>query len=409
MVKEVKTPYAKLLPGLSHQEFEALRQSIKNEGVRDPILIDEDGAILDGHNRHKIDPDAPTRTVSGLSPAEKEAFVIRVNLSRRNLSPSQRRILERKTMRRVALELRKEDAKKNTQERVARLLGVARETVRNWFMPNGQSANTHSPDARVKIPVTEYPKILKRHQDGESQESIADDYHVDQSAISRIITKETKAEQKRAQRRLTIAKLDSEELGIHHGDFREAGNIVPDDSVDLVFCDPPYDEESVPMYRDLAVYAARILRPGGWCLAYSGHTFLPQIIDHMRESLTYGWTFGIQHTGGDLRYRKLKLQNKWKPILGFYRPPLEVWWDWFPDFTSGGKEKDAHEWQQATAEAEHFIRGLSPEDGLVVDPFCGSGTTCVAAKTAGRRWIAFDTKLDSVEKARERIHDSTAA
>ena len=63
--------------------------------------------------------------------------------------------------------------------------------------------------------------------------------------------------------------------------------------------------------------------------------------------LEYGWTFAILHKGGDLRFRKFKLWNGWKPVISFYKPPLKVTWDWFKDVTSGGKEKDEHEWQQA--------------------------------------------------------------
>ena len=134
---------------------------------------------------------------------------------------------------------------------------------------------------------------------------------------------------------------------------------------------------------------------------------MPQVLEAMAEHLTYGWCFGIGHTGGDLRFRKYRIQNKWKPVLGFYKPPLTVWWDWFTDFISGGKEKSEHKWQQACDEALHFVNALCPENGIVCDPFCGSGTTCLAAKQSGRRWIAFETDKEAAEKARLRVNDST--
>ncbi len=40
---------------------------------------------------------------------------------------------------------------------------------------------------------------------------------------------------------------------------------------------------------------------------------------------------------------------------------------------------------------------------LVVDPFVGSGTTCVVAKRLNRCWLGFDIKPEFVELARERI------
>ncbi len=151
-----KTPYKDLLPPLSTLEYDALKASIKAEGVRDAVILDEDGNVLDGHHRLKIDPKAPTRVIKGLSEAEKMAFVFAVNFTRRNLSTDQKK--ERLTaMKKVAFALREEDAKKNTQKRVATLLGVARPTVESWFAPKGGTSNdsaviTCPPDARVTIP-----------------------------------------------------------------------------------------------------------------------------------------------------------------------------------------------------------------------------------------------------------------
>ncbi|KKL23965.1 hypothetical protein LCGC14_2420110, partial [marine sediment metagenome] len=46
------------------------------------------------------------------------------------------------------------------------------------------------------------------------------------------------------------------------GDFREV-LALPKNSVDFIFTDPPYDEESIPLYGDLAKLGARVLKPGG--------------------------------------------------------------------------------------------------------------------------------------------------
>ena len=78
-----------LLPGLSDEEFDALKADIKTNKVHTPIVTDETGAILDGRNRFRIDRNAPHKVLPGagkMSRAEKKAFVIRSNLARRNLS-----------------------------------------------------------------------------------------------------------------------------------------------------------------------------------------------------------------------------------------------------------------------------------------------------------------------------------
>ncbi len=405
------TPFADLLPPLSTQEREALAASIALEGVREPVVVDELGQVLDGHHRLAIAPDAPCRVVSGLSDAEKRAYVYSANFTRRNLSPDQKR--ERlKRMKEVAAALRAEDPVKNTHGRIAALLGVARQTVTDWLPPkedisvagSGHAYMSHkeyNPTTKGKIPPRERPVIVERLDAGETQAQVAADYGVEQPRIAQIATKERQAAEKKREREETVAQIG--DAGVQCGDFRELGQAIPDGSVDLIFTDPPYNQEAIPLYSALAELASRVLRPGGWCLAYSGQTWLPQVMQQMSEHLTYGWVFAIQHTGGDLRYRNLKLQNGWKPILGFYRPPLNVWWDWFPDLTSGGREKEDHHWQQATAEARHFITALCPVGGVVLDPMVGSGTTCVAALLTKRQWIAFDNDQEAVAKARARV------
>jgi len=49
------------------------------------------------------------------------------------------------------------------------------------------------------------------------------------------------------------------------------------------------------------------------------------------------------------------------------------------------------------------------EGDMVLDPFCGSGTTCVAALKTGRHYVGFDINEDYVKLARERINEFSAA
>lgn len=53
---------------------------------------------------------------------------------------------------------------------------------------------------------------------------------------------------------------------------------------------------------------------------------------------------------------------------------------------------------------EFFIKLLSPEGGVVADPFGGSGTVGVAAKRLNREFIIVDNNADYCEVARERIN-----
>jgi DNA modification methylase len=48
-----------------------------------------------------------------------------------------------------------------------------------------------------------------------------------------------------------------------------------------------------------------------------------------------------------------------------------------------------------------------PEADLILDPFCGSGTTLVAAKMLGRRYIGVDIEKKYCDIAEERLRNTT--
>jgi DNA modification methylase len=84
------------------------------------------------------------------------------------------------------------------------------------------------------------------------------------------------------------------------GDAFELAKGIPDESVDLVFCDPPYLKRHVEagIYSRLAEVATRVLKPGGFCLAYTGTHWLPQVMAQMQEYLDFFWLCILRHNGG---------------------------------------------------------------------------------------------------------------
>lgn len=190
------------------------------------------------------------------------------------------------------------------------------------------------------------------------------------------------------------------------GDMVERGREIPDESVDLIFTDPPYPGEYLYLFDELSSLSARVLRPGGLCLSYSGQIHLPEIYRRLGTRLEYFWTFAIRHSGGAQRIFKAGVNTTWKPILGYAKPPMKVYWDSFIDLVSGGKEKELHEWQQAEQEAAYYIQNLTWEGATVLDPFCGSGTTLVAAKKLGRKYIGIEIDPAHAQNAVRRLNDS---
>jgi DNA modification methylase len=64
---------------------------------------------------------------------------------------------------------------------------------------------------------------------------------------------------------------------------------------------------------------------------------------------------------------------------------------------------EQHPTQKPLELASHFI-GLHSEPGdIVLDPFCGHGWACIAAKMLGRKYIGIDISPEYCEIARERL------
>lgn len=111
------------------------------------------------------------------------------------------------------------------------------------------------------------------------------------------------------------------------GDSRELAKALPDESVDVIFTDPPYPREFLPLYEWLAETAARVLKHGGLCLAMAGQSYLPDVYAMMGRHLTYHWTFLLETPGEKCTIWPRKVSPGWKPVLSFgkgaYAGP---WW-----------------------------------------------------------------------------------
>ena len=62
-----------------------------------------------------------------------------------------------------------------------------------------------------------------------------------------------------------------------------------------------------------------------------------------------------------------------------------------------------HPWEQSTKDAEYIIDFLTLPGDTVLDCFCGSGTTGVAAIKVGRNFIGLDIDQSVLEVAEARI------
>jgi ParB-like chromosome segregation protein Spo0J len=143
-----------LLPSLFHDEYEALKESIKKYGVIQPVVIDEEGNVLDGHHRVKICEelgiDYPTKVVSGLTEEEKENLAVSLNIKRRHLTKEQKKEL--------AISLRE---KGWTQERIAGVMEVARTTILSW-LKNVKTDNINIQTIQAPTPTQNLESIIAK-------------------------------------------------------------------------------------------------------------------------------------------------------------------------------------------------------------------------------------------------------
>lgn len=210
-------------------------------------------------------------------------------------------------------------------------------------------------------------------------------------------------------------QADGGRIRIEHcraADLLDTARIEPG-SADLIFTDPPYPVEFADCWTELGELAVKALKPGGLLVAYTGQYTMPEALDRLRGAgLDYFWCYAVAHDGAFFRMNATHVQCGWKPLLVMRNGPGDAP-NWHKDFvsdgsrekskTAAGREFDGGTWQQSEAEAAYWISELSKPDGLVIDPFVGSGTTAAVCKDLGRRFAGCDVDANAVETARSRV------
>ena len=83
--------------------------------------------------------------------------------------------------------------------------------------------------------------------------------------------------------------------------------------------------------------------------------------------------------------------------------PSDVWY--IPHIQQLSPERVGYPTQKPLALLERIIMSSCPEKGVVLDPFCGCATTCVAAQKLGRHWIGIDIEDKAVDLLIQRLSD----
>lgn len=84
--------------------------------------------------------------------------------------------------------------------------------------------------------------------------------------------------------------------------------------------------------------------------------------------------------------------------------PLSDTWE-IPYLNPKARERCGYPTQKPLLLLERIVQLASNKNDLVLDPFCGSGTTLVAAKLHQRRYVGIDSSIEAVELSRQRLQN----
>ncbi len=239
------------------------------------------------------------------------------------------------------------------------------------------------------------------------------DEHVTAERIRRLVTRRLGREQREAhvsQRHNELHRHDLPPLiDLREGDFRDVLDDIEDSSVDLIITDPLYAKSALALWKDLALFASRVLKPGSLLITYAGQTYLPEVMAALGSVLEYVWLGWSPNQGAYSQIHQLRIRARGKPLLFYSKEDYEPR-NWIDDVRyDSGTEKGLHPMQQSLEVACYYIEKLTEPKGLVIDPFVGSGTTAVAALKLGRRWVGAEIDVGTLKRAQQRLAEEYKA
>jgi 16S rRNA G966 N2-methylase RsmD len=211
-----------------------------------------------------------------------------------------------------------------------------------------------------------------------------------------------------------VNSIRDDSIRLIHGDMQNESLQVPDNSVDLVCTDPPYDVKSLHLYEALALHGERVLKPGCSLVTYAGHYTIPQIIQYMdARNLSYYWIFAVVHNGPFASFFAKNILVKWKPLLWFVKAeqatsslsnnmkvkPKTQNGKIFDLIESTRPNKIVHDHEQSSDDPRYVIEQLTKPGDIIFDPFMGSGTTGIAALNLRRQFIGIEINHERFELA----------
>lgn len=211
------------------------------------------------------------------------------------------------------------------------------------------------------------------------------------------------------------------------GDALKLINTVEDESVDLIFTDPPYDMSIyMPALPDgqkqvMAAHFKRVLKHMGNIALFTGYIDKFKWFNMLsEEGLKYRrelvWVY--PNPAGFGRNQRVMFVMAHESILIFtkseesyfnYDGIMERSWFLYPCFSGWMKGAEGNPKEDVGATPKPLrlcitlIKRLCPPGGLVLDPFAGLASFGVAALLTGRRYVGFEIREDVFRYAAARL------
>lgn len=202
---------------------------------------------------------------------------------------------------------------------------------------------------------------------------------------------------------------------VAHGDCVKVMRGMKAASVDFILTDPPYlcryqsrdgqiianddrDDWLVPAFAEMH----RVLKPGSLCLSFYGWNAADKFINAWRAAgfRMVGHIVFTKRYASSSRFVQSKHEQTYLLAKGEPARPLEPIDDVREWHYTGNR---LHPTQKPIKVLQPLIEAFCPSRGLVFDPFCGSGSTLVAAQAAGRAFCGIELDAGHCETARMRV------
>ena len=232
---------------------------------------------------------------------------------------------------------------------------------------------------------------------------------MDNKSVNAAVKEKKKREREEEEKTLTLnyeTLQEDDKYSVYFHDIT-AGvpDVIPSSSVDVIITDPPYPKEYLYLYSSLSSFAYDALKEGGSLIVMCGQSYFPEVIKRLTEKMNYQWVVAYLTPGGQSSQMwQRKVNTFWKPVIWLVKGTYSG--SWVGDVAKSepnDNDKRFHEWGQSESGMLDLVTRFSKPGDLIVDPFCGAGTTGVVSIAFNRRFIGLDNDKNSIRKTKARI------